>query len=184
MATGQRPFAGVSSAELASSILRDIPPLVTQIRSDLPAELARIIRRCLEKDPRQRVQTARDLGTQFRDLSRRWSRPLAIPDPTRPPAPDVATTSGVEHGFWVAVLPFKYGGSNADLKALGDGLTEDIVTGLCRFSYLKVISRSLTSHYSPEAIDVRSIGKELGARYVMEGSLRQAGLRFESQCNS
>jgi TolB-like protein/Tfp pilus assembly protein PilF len=80
--------------------------------------------------------------------------------------------------FWVAVLPFKNSGSNSDLTALAEGLTEEIVTGLSRFSYLKVISRSSTSRYANEAVDVRSAGKELGARYVMEGSLRQAGTKL------
>jgi TolB-like protein/class 3 adenylate cyclase len=83
-----------------------------------------------------------------------------------------------EEGFWVAVLPLKYSGSNSDLTALADGLTEEIVTGLSRFSYLKVISRSSTSRYANESIDIRSAGKELGARYVMEGSLRQAGTKL------
>jgi TolB-like protein/class 3 adenylate cyclase len=83
-----------------------------------------------------------------------------------------------DEGFWVAVLPFKYSGSNSDLTALAEGLTEDIVTGLSRFSYLKVIARSSTSRYANEAVDVRSAGKELGARYVMEGSLRQAGTKL------
>jgi serine/threonine protein kinase len=55
MATGRRPFEGHSSAELQSAILRDHPPAVTDIRADLPIDLARIIRRCLEKDPRHRV---------------------------------------------------------------------------------------------------------------------------------
>src|SRR5262249_23430173 len=50
--------------------------------------------------------------------------------------------------------------------------------GLSRFSYLKVISRSSTSRYAGEAVDVRSASKELGARYVMEGSLRQAGTKL------
>jgi TolB-like protein/cytochrome c-type biogenesis protein CcmH/NrfG len=83
-----------------------------------------------------------------------------------------------EEGFWVAVLPFKYSGANAELAALAEGLTEDIVTGLSRFSYLRVIARSSTSRYANEAVDVRSAGKELGARYVMEGSLRQAGTKL------
>lgn len=76
------------------------------------------------------------------------------------------------------MLPFKYGGSNPDLTALAEGLTEDIVTGLSRFSYLRVIARSSTARYAGEALDVRSSGKELGARYVMEGSLRQAGTKL------
>ena len=78
----------------------------------------------------------------------------------------------------MAVLPFIYRGSNSDLTALADGLTEDIVTGLSRFSYLKVIARGSTSRFASESVDVRSAGKELGARYVMEGSLRQAGTKL------
>jgi serine/threonine protein kinase/tetratricopeptide (TPR) repeat protein len=68
MATGRRPFEGNSSAELISAILRDTPPPVTDVRPDLPTDLARIVRRCLEKDPRHRVQTARDVSNEFRDL--------------------------------------------------------------------------------------------------------------------
>ena len=69
-------------------------------------------------------------------------------------------------------------GANADLTALAEGLSEEIVTGLSRFSYLRVIARSSTSRYASEAVDVRAAGKELGARYVMEGSLRQAGTKL------
>jgi TolB-like protein/Tfp pilus assembly protein PilF len=83
-----------------------------------------------------------------------------------------------EEGFWVAVLPFKYSGADAELTALAEGLSEEIVTGLSRFSYLRVIARSSTSRYANESVDVRSAGKELGARYVMEGSLRQAGTKL------
>jgi len=75
-------------------------------------------------------------------------------------------------------LPYIYRGTNSDLIALAEGLTEEVVTGLSRFSYLKVISRSSTSRYANEAVDVRSAGKELGARYVMEGNLRQAGAKL------
>src|SRR6202007_2686567 len=80
--------------------------------------------------------------------------------------------------YWCDVLQFKNTGSNADLAALADGLTEEIVTGLSRFSYLRVISRSSTARYAQQAVDVRAAAKELGARYVMEGSLRQAGTRL------
>ncbi|HMD50766.1 MAG TPA: hypothetical protein VKG79_16760, partial [Bryobacteraceae bacterium] len=81
-------------------------------------------------------------------------------------------------GFWVAVLPFKYAGASAELRALADGLSEEIITGLSRFSYLRVIARGSTAKYSSQSGDVRAIGQELGARYAMEGSLRQAGSRL------
>src|SRR5579863_2893861 len=179
MATGKRPFEGNSSAELVSAILRDTPPSVTEVRPDLPSDLSRIIRRCLEKDPRHRVQTARDVSNEFRDLARQTSQRLAAAtsSTSRAAADSGASRAAVleGEGFWVAVLPFKYTGGNADLTALAEGLTEDIVTGLSRFSYLRVIARNSTAKYSSESGDVRTIGRELGARYVMEGSLRQAG---------
>jgi TolB-like protein/tRNA A-37 threonylcarbamoyl transferase component Bud32 len=184
MATGQRPFEGTSSAELISAILRDTPPSVTDLRADLPGDLARIIRRCLEKDPRHRVQTARDVVNEFRDLVRTTSQKALTQAPSSRAFRTADSGSArTEEGFWVAVLPFKYSGPNADLTALAEGMTEDIVTGLSRFSYLRVIARSSTARYASEAVDVRSAGKELGARYVMEGTLRQAGskLRFAVQ---
>jgi serine/threonine protein kinase len=180
MATGKRPFEGTSSAELVSAILRDAPPSITDLRSDLPSDLARIIRRCLEKDPRHRMQTARDVANEFRELTRQPSQktPAAATSTTRAVARADSGSARAEDGFWVAVLPFKYSGGNADLTALAEGMTEDIVTGLSRFSYLRVIARSSTSRYTSEAVDVRSAGKELGARYVMEGTLRQAGTKL------
>jgi adenylate cyclase len=53
-----------------------------------------------------------------------------------------------DEGFWVAVLPFRYTGSNPDLKALAEGLSEEIITGLSRRSYLRVIARGSTAKYS------------------------------------
>jgi adenylate cyclase len=76
------------------------------------------------------------------------------------------------------VLPFKYRGTDSALTALAEGLAEDIVTGLSRFSYLRVISRSSTLRFTDAPYDVRAAGKELGARYVLEGSLRQAAAQL------
>ncbi len=182
MATGHRPFEGTSPAELASAILRDTPAAITSARADLPSDVSRIIRRCLEKDPRHRVQTARDVSNEFRDLERQSSEILVVTASravtATPASGAVRAGSREDEGFWVAVLPFKYTGGNAELGALAEGLTEDVVTGLSRFSYLRVIARGSTDKYSSESGDVRAIGKELGARYVIEGSLRQAGTRL------
>ena len=182
MSTGWRPFAGTSSAELASAILRDTPPLVTDVRANLPADLARIIQRCLEKSAADRFQSARDIRNELRGINTANAE-ASPPSRTTPAGSRPATTpdSGAaraEEGFWVAVLPFKYGSGNAELTALSEGITEDIVTGLSRFSYLKVISQSSTSRFANASVDVRSAGKELGARYLLEGSIRQAGSRL------
>ena len=179
MATGKQPFEGASSAELISAILRDTPGLVNESRPDLPSDLASIIRRCLEKDPRHRVQTARDLANEFRDLARRAPQKYsALSTASRAVTSADSGSKRADDGFWVAVLPFKSPGGNNDLALLAEGITEDIVTGMSRFSYLKVIARGSTLRYANQATDPRVAGNELGARYVMEGSLRQAGSKL------
>ena len=178
MATGRRPFDGTSSAELISAILRDTPPSVTDVRSDLPGDLARIVRRCLEKDPRHRLQTARDVSNEFRDMAREISQKTGSASTTHAVAAVGSGATRADEGFWVAVLPFKYSGGNAEITALADALSEDVVTGLSRFSYLRVIARGSTLRYANQATDLRTVGKELEARYVMEGSLRQAGTKL------
>jgi len=68
MATGDRPFKGDTSVSIISSILKDTPAPVTDLNPALPADLARIVRRCLAKDPARRYQGAGDLRTELEDL--------------------------------------------------------------------------------------------------------------------
>ncbi len=70
MTTGRRPFQGDSSAGTLSSILKDTPVPVSELRPELPSEVGRIIRRCLEKDPGRRMQTALDLKNELEDLKK------------------------------------------------------------------------------------------------------------------
>ena len=104
--------------------------------------------------------------------------PVLAPSAARARASGAARA---EEGFWVAVLPFKYGGANADLTALAEGLSEEIVTGLSRFSYLRVIARSSTSRYANEAVDVAFRGQ--GARRALRDGGELCGRR-ERSCAS
>ena len=185
MAGGTRPFQGRSWAELAAAILRDTPRPLGEIRAELPGALGRVVQRCIEKRAEDRFASAAEVGEALRRVQREGAtRETATTDSRaleKQTTIELAAQPGAaraEDGFWVAVLPFKYSGANAEVTALADGLTEDIVTGLSRFSYLKVIARSSTLRYASEMVDVRSAGKQLGARYVLEGSLRQAGTRL------
>lgn len=180
MATGERPFQGHSSAELVSSILRDTPRPLREIRVDLPDELARVIWHCLKKSATDRVDSARALREMLIGVP---NLPTSSIQTAVAPAPQTAAAADsgaarADEGFWVAVLPFKYRGTNDDVAALAEGLSEEIVTGLSRFSYLRVIARSSTLRYANETVDAQPVGKELGARYVMMGSLRQAGKKL------
>ena len=70
LATGRRPFEGSSSIALASSILRDTPPPVSEIKKDLPRHFGRILETCLEKDPERRYQSAKELRNALQSLRR------------------------------------------------------------------------------------------------------------------
>ena len=80
----------------------------------------------------------------------------------------------------VAVLPFANISGDPQQEYFSDGITEDIITELSRFSELLVIARNSTFQYKGKALDVRQIARELGARYVLEGSIRRSGGRRAS----
>ncbi len=184
MLTGERPFQGASAVDLISSILRDRPPSVSELRVDLPPHLARIVRRCLEKDPRDRYQTSRDVYNELRDLHKETSSPsLAHPGAKATPEPAEPSRVRADERFSVAVLPFKSGGADAELQALADGLSEEVVTGLSRFRYLSVVASDPAARGKGESGDERALAAELGARYVLGGSIRKGGtdLRVSAQ---
>ncbi len=81
LAVGRRPFAGGSTGFMLSSLLRDTPPAVTELRPELPPDLGRLIRRCLAKDPNRRCQSALDLRNELEEIRtgsgvRQLSKPL------------------------------------------------------------------------------------------------------------
>jgi adenylate cyclase len=73
----------------------------------------------------------------------------------------------------IAVLPFTNLSGDPAQEYFSDGLTEDLITGLSRFPDLLVIGRNTTFQYKGKAIDIRKVGREVGARYVVEGSVRR-----------
>ncbi|MGB6641375.1 MAG: serine/threonine-protein kinase, partial [Thermoanaerobaculia bacterium] len=79
MATGQRPFEGQSSAELASAILRDTPPVLATLRAGLPEGLMEIVTRCLEKEPAARFPSMRDVHDALQALPPRGSDRPTVP---------------------------------------------------------------------------------------------------------
>lgn len=75
----------------------------------------------------------------------------------------------------VAVLPFSNLSSDAAQDYFADGMVDDIITGLSRINWLFVIARNSTFTYKGRAVDVKQVGRELGVRYVLEGSVRKTG---------
>ena len=86
LATGRRPFVGSTSADVSSAILRDVPPPVASLRADLPRDLNRIVSRCLEKNPKDRFQTARDVMNELRYVKRESESGMGVgAAPATPP---------------------------------------------------------------------------------------------------
>jgi adenylate cyclase len=77
----------------------------------------------------------------------------------------------------LAVLPFQNMSGDPEQEYFADGVVEDIITALSRIRWLFVIARSSTFTYKGQAIDVKRVGRELGVRYVLEGSVRKGGNR-------
>jgi adenylate cyclase len=77
----------------------------------------------------------------------------------------------------IAVLPFANFSDDPEQEFFADGITEDIITMLAGWRAFPVIARGSTFNYKGQAVDVKKVGEELGARYVVEGSVRKSGLR-------
>ncbi len=208
MASGRRPFRGDSSAELISSILRDTPPDLTKLRSDLPPDLSRIIRRCLEKDPAQRYPTARALHDDLRTLRTQPALPDAAPAPASPPrtatrrtvalaalaaAVVVAAlvlagrarssrvtpkTGTASSSPSLAVLPFVNQGGSADDEYFSDGMTDEVANALTKVPGLRVAARSSAYSFKGKAADAREIGEKLTVGTVLEGTVRRSGSKI------
>src|SRR5262245_452964 len=83
----------------------------------------------------------------------------------------------------IAVLPFANMSGDPEQEYFADGMAEEVITALSRCAWLFVIARNSSFTYKGKAVDVRQVGRELGVRYVLEGSVRRAGnrLRFLGQ---
>jgi TolB-like protein/class 3 adenylate cyclase/tetratricopeptide (TPR) repeat protein len=77
----------------------------------------------------------------------------------------------------IAVLPFQNLSGDPEQEYFADGMVEDIITALSRFKSLFVIARNSSFTYKGKAVDIKQVGRDLGVRYVLEGSVRKAGSR-------
>jgi non-specific serine/threonine protein kinase len=205
MVMGDRPFQGDTAAELASSILRDTPASVTERKADLPRDLGRLIKHCLEKEPTRRLQSVLDVRNELEELRhevdtgealtstgapitarrvdakrRAWLFGGAVVvalgltvgylQTRSPPEPAPAETASTERKMLV-VLPFENLGSAEDAY-FAAGMTEEITNRLARVSGLGVISRTSAVQYDRTGKTLKQIGSDLGADYVLEGSVR------------
>ncbi len=97
----------------------------------------------------------------------------AAPDAQPAPAPALALPDNPS----LAVLPFTNMSDDPEQEYFADGMVEDIITGLTRIKWLFVVARNSSFTYKGQSVSVSQVGRELGVRYVLEGSVRKAGPR-------
>jgi non-specific serine/threonine protein kinase len=173
MATGTVPFQGETSAVVFDAILNRDPAPITQLNQSLPPELNRIIGQALEKDRDLRYQSATDLKTALKRLKRDLSSGQHATGGS-----GIRRTASTLQDHSIAVLYFENLSGMKEDEYLRDGITEDITTELSKIKGLKTFSRAMVLNYRDKSVTAGQVGKELGASYVLVGSLRRAGVRL------
>ena len=177
---GERAFREDTDVETMTAILRNDPPALRR-RGAAPAELVRVIARCLEKRPEERFQSASDLAFFFSIFA-----DAEAPEPvdTRPvsSAPRVSSaarpTVSDSSRASIAVLPFRNMSAEKENEYFTDGITEEIINALSKIEALRVASRTSSFAFRGKDEDVRRIGEQLGVRAVLDGSVRRSGNRL------
>ena len=196
MTTGKLPFSGSTPTETITEIVRSEPRPVAELSPVTPPELERIIRKCLEKDPARRYQSARELAVDLDNLKRDTESGVTVIAPARQ-APSRAAIIGVvaaalflaavgfaliRSDLWkssggaiesIAVLPFENGTGNTESEYLCDGLTESLINTLSQIPDLKVISRRSAFAFKNSEDDPQTIGRKLHVQALLMGRLVQ-----------
>ena len=167
LVSGERPFAGATHADIGAAILRDTPKPLRTLRPDLPQDLDRIVSRCLEKNPRERIQSAPDVSNELRRLRKELERGEWGAG-ARPAGEKVAS---------IAVLPFANRNASADDEYFSDGLADELLNVLAKIRGLRVAARTSSFHFKGKDATIAEVGSALKVAAVLEGSVRKAGKR-------
>jgi len=138
---------------------------------------------CLSGDAYRQVKgkvdlAVRDLGEQQLKNIAEPVRVYALPPASAPPIASATAASAHAPRLSIVVLPFANLGGDKEQDYFVDGITESLTTDLSRIPGSFVIARNTAFTYRGKAVDARQVGRELGVRYVMEGSVQSGGSRF------
>ena len=197
MLSGKQPFHRGTAPETLTAILREEPLDLAETNRNIPPELDRIVRHCLEKEPDRRFHSVSDVVFGLETLrgatARKPVAPMSVAGiflhrhraGVAAVALLVAIAVGV--GWWwksghglagglkrLAVLPFENLSGDPGQEYLSDGLTQEMIAQLGRLhpASLSVIARTSVMQYKKTNKPIDQIGRELGVDYVLEGSAR------------
>ena len=179
MASGTIPFSGATAAVIFNAILATAPKPASQVNARLPQQIDAILNKLLEKDADMRCQTARELKTDLKRLKRDYEsgrRTAAEKSSSVPSAAAAAPVAAARKS--VAVLYFENQSGAKEDEYFRDGMTEDIITELSKIAQLQIFPRSEMLAFRDKTVTAPVVGQQLGASYVLEGTIRRAGNRL------
>jgi serine/threonine protein kinase/tetratricopeptide (TPR) repeat protein len=201
MCTGTLPFRGDTTGVIFKAILDGTPTPAVRLNPDVPAELERIINKCLEKDRSLRYQHVSEVRTDLQRLKRDTEsghRAMAAPEQVNPWWRGKAVIGLIAVGIVavlvvagvvyfssnagkaseidsVAILPLATDSNDQNAQFLSDGITDSLIDSLSQIPHLRVMSRSSVFHYKGREIDPEAVGRELKVKAVLTGRLMQHG---------
>jgi len=201
MVTGKPPFLGHNAAETIDKIVHNQPNAISRLNYDVPAELERIIRKCMEKDPTNRYQSTSEVLIDLRSLKRDLDSSKVTTDKAGPGvrtvpskhtnprylvfiALIVAAAIGICIAMWkrtipnqgiesIAVLPFVNVTQDPNSEYLCDGLTESIIKNLSQISKVRVMAPVSVFRFKGKQVDPQKVGSELKVKSVLTGRVLQ-----------
>lgn len=204
MLTGQTAFRRDTASDTMAAVMRDDPPEMSSSGRSIPASLDNVVRHCLEKDPANRFQTAKDIVFALTAASGPtvWTAPrgaVAVSRPRRRMMPiamvglAVLVVAAVVAMIFsgpggaapvldaaarepsIAVLPFVNLSADKDKEYLSDGISEDLSNLLARIPELQVTARTSAFSFKGKDVAIPEIARQLHVAHVLEGSVRMSG---------
>ncbi len=173
MLSGRRAFERKTWVSTITAILRDEPPALATIKPETPAWLELNVIRCLRKDPAQRFQSMAEVKRALASHSASKAGSESI-------GPGGVESRHAPSTITLAVLPFENLSASADNEYFADGLTEEVIASLGQVQpdHLRVIGRTSMMAYKRTKKSLTEVGGEVGARFLLESSIRGEGKRL------
>src|SRR6185503_3525920 len=175
MLTGRLPFEGASATEIIDCIVHNEPIAIARFNYDVPPELERVVRKCMEKDRDRRYSSAREVAIDLRNLRRDTGSPSVSNTTTLPRMPSARRGRSRKSIESLAILPLINAGEDPDTEYLSDRITESIINNLSQLPKLRVMARSTVFRYKGKEVDPQEVGRSLGVRAVLAGRMLQRG---------
>ncbi|MEJ2545106.1 MAG: protein kinase [Calditrichaceae bacterium] len=156
MLAGQLPFKGDFDQAIIYSILNEETESIAAIRDDVPIKLEQVLNKLITKDKKLRYQNVSEFLDDLRTIKQKDEK-----------------LNNSEQEKTIAVLPFENISPDQETDYFADGLAEELIINLSKIKEVKVVARANSMQYKGTQKDINTIGKELGVRFIMSGSVRK-----------